>query len=141
MDLSPLVARISSAVGPLEGRVAVATSIDSVFESGIQATPCAFVFMPSAKAGPNTLANGISQQMNVSFEVLLVVHNVSDPRGEAAYADMDALRPALWSALGGWSSGDAYAPLESDGDRLLYAQDGLLVWGELFRTYYHKRAL
>lgn len=141
MRLAPLVARIKAQVPALSGRVAAAADLKAVLDSGVTAMPCAFVFAPSGKAGPNTLMNRVSQNIDVRFGVVLVVRNVSDPRGDAAYAEMDALRPALWDALGGWVPDDGMAPLQSDGDQLLYAQDGLLIWNEQFRTNYYKRSI
>ena len=140
MQIAPVIARIKSQVTVLANRVQLATSLEAITADGIKGYPCAYLFTPAERADANALLNYISQRMEDTFGVLLIVRNVSDSRGDAAYAELDALRPLLRTALLGWTYADGVRPIECVGGELLYAKDGLVIWNDKFKTDYYARA-
>lgn len=132
MQLAPIVSRITAQVPALQ-KVAVAASIEAIVAS-LTAYPCAYLLAPRDKASENTKANALSQLVGTRFSIALVCQNLSDMRGEAALAEMDALRPQVWAALLNWVPGTGYRPVELTGGALLHAADGLVVWADEFFT-------
>lgn len=141
MQLALVVNHIKQKMPDLR-QVNVAATVQTAIDGfGLKAWPAACVFMPRGNAGKNTLTNAVNQSVDDTFGVLLVVRNVGDAHGQAAYAEMDALRPRLIATLLGWSFDEAYAPIEYVGYQLIAYKDGLLMMSEHFKTQHYVRAV
>lgn len=96
--------------------------------------PCAYVIPATLQPGPNILATGIRQKLTQTTAVLICTSNLRDVRGEAAIADIDALLLAVVGALLGWKPTDQDTPLLLGPGALRSAQEGLIVWQQLFTS-------
>lgn len=139
MEIAPVIARIAARMPTLR-QVTAAGSVPLAV-AALKAYPAACLLMPRGQADKNSLVNAIDHNVEDTFAVILAVRNVTDMRGLAAAADMDALRPDLIAALLNWTPAAGYDPVEYVGYQLLHYQDGIMLWADHFLTRHHVRAL
>lgn len=139
LDLNLIVARVTAQVSALK-RVAESMDIPSAADDLKAVAPAAYVLPLQDPAGPNALANAVSQQVTARFGVLLAVRNFRDPRGEAARSELTPLRSSVADALLNWQPGADYTPCEYGGGRLLQLTDQVLWWIDEYRTSFEVRA-
>jgi hypothetical protein len=138
MLLAPIVSRLQTQVTALRHVGAAATLEQAIAD--MKMWPCAYLLAPREQADGNELINAVSQRVADRFGVLLAVRNVSDAAGDAAYAELDGLRPSIKASLLNWVPATGHDPIEYTGGQLLYAANGLLVWGDEFTTVHYLRA-
>ena len=138
MQLAPLIQRIATQIPTLRV-VSAAASLEQAIGDLKNQFPVAYLLAPGERANPNDTIGLISNRVEVSIPVLLGVRQVADMRGDQAFADMDTLRPSLKAALMNWEPATGYDPIEYAGGRLMYYQDGLLLWADEFKTAYYAR--
>ncbi|MDP3876014.1 MAG: hypothetical protein Q8Q50_03445 [Methylobacter sp.] len=139
MQLAPVIARIDAQLPTLKLVTAAATVPLAI--TALKVYPSACVVMPRGSASGNNLLNGVSQQVKDEFLVVLACRNVTDMRGLAAMAEMDALRPLLNAALLNWVPAAAYDPIEYAGYQMVASQDGLLFWADHFTSRHFVRSV
>lgn len=138
MDVDPTINRLRAQLTNLR-QVGGAADLDAAL-AGAVAVPAVFV-VPLAESGSsNTLVGGLSQRVQQEVGVLQVVANRRDATGQAALADLSALRLAVRQAMVGWvpdpANGERY---EYRAGRLIRMDgDGRLWWIDQFvvNTYY-----
>ena len=135
IDLAHWIERLSMRVPTLAGRVAGAADLAAAAEDAV-APPAAWVLREDEQAAPNERLQGpVRQRLRCRVSVVLAVENVADARGEAADADLLALRRAVFAALIGWTPPGAETPVELAAGGRLGFDDQILWWGDLFTTY------
>jgi hypothetical protein len=133
MELAPVLAQLQT-VPKLAGRAAVAVSVEAALEFET-AAPYAWLCQVKGLSGPNeVIGGGIWQPHEQRFGVLSLVQNVADMRGEAALADMTALRGLILTALLGFRPAGDYEPIQHVRDLLAYWDKGRLYWFDEFKT-------
>jgi hypothetical protein len=118
-----------------------AAAFQQAAEKNPAATPGAFVYLLADEPQPRRFTGADAQRVDLSMAVVLVVRNVADATGEAASADIDALRAVIKPLLSAWVPADGYAPLERGAGNLLAFRDGHLWWQDSYRTYLFEGSL
>lgn len=93
-------------VATLHGRIFGAARFAQVLASNQlpQVCPAAFVLPLGLRGGAATAVTGLFRQsLDRLVGVVLVVRNVADATGAAAYAELEPLVEAVISAVAGWS--------------------------------------
>jgi hypothetical protein len=94
--------------------------------------PACYVTPWSTGATPNGIAaGGFRQELAETAAIHLVAGNLRDPRGEAATADLTAIRDAVRTHLLGWVPATGWEQLELTSGRLFAVVDGVAVWQDL----------
>lgn len=97
--------------------------------------PAAYVVPVSERAGDNRLTNAVAQRGEAVFGVLLVLSDLSDPRGDAAGDMLDVVRAEVSAALLGWTPPGATGPLLYDGgDAVDLDPNGAVWWMDRYRA-------
>lgn len=135
--IAELSARLDAQVAALK-QIGGAAEYEAASATAPNATPAAFVIPLGEDPRPSSGANFIRQQIRVSLGVVLAVRNVADAKGEAAQADLATLRPAVQTALLGWSPTNA-EPLERGAGRLLGMKNHVLYWQDVYHTNIYAR--
>jgi len=118
-----------------------AVEFQNAAETNPTATPAAYVIPLEENPGPGAAVSIVIQRIAASVGVILVVRNVSDPKGAAAQGDMESLRAAVKAQLLGWQPTDAYDPLERGRSGLLAFRDGHMWWQDVYTTAYYDRSV
>lgn len=135
--IAETTARLQSEVADLR-QIGGAAEFEAASANSPRATPAAFVIPLGEDPRPSSGANFIRQQIRVSVGVVLAVKNVADTKGEAAQVDLGVLRPAVQTALLGWSPTGA-EPLERGAGRLIGMKNGVLYWQDVYHTNIYAR--
>jgi hypothetical protein len=137
MDVSFVITRLAAQLTGLK-KIGGSADLDAAAKAA-PPTPSMFV-MPLAESGkPGGTTAVYRQPMLLEFSVISVVANQRDATGNAALADLVALRTQLKAALIGWvPNTEDGEPVEFIGGRLLQFDDGRLWWADQFRlaSYY-----
>lgn len=120
--------------------IAGAAEFQAAVENAPTATPAAYVMEADETGGPNLIGNTVIQQIASNVVIVLVTHNVADPKGAAAALDMITLRRAVRTLLLGWSPTAACDPLEFAKGALANFKNGHLWWQDIYRTSYLEKA-
>lgn len=133
IDLAPLtLARLRDR---LTGFVAIegAAELDAAMASAAPCTPAAYVLPLAVSAGDPLFASQYHQRLDAMVGVVLCCTNAADARGEAAVADLTALRQQVMLALCGWAPW-ANDTVVLDGGSIIGLKDGRLWWRDDFRV-------
>lgn len=76
--------------------------------------------------------------LHPQFWITLSVRNVKDGTGRAGHAELRALRMKVWNVLLGWTPTGMQAPLELVSGHLVFMNNGVLQWTDIFQTRYSK---
>ncbi len=99
----------------------------------------AYVVPVGEQAGQNQVLNGISQRIEASFGVLvMIVYDLDDESGAKAYTDIQAIREELMTALLGFIPFDNADPIEYTNGSLSNIMPGILMWNDEFSTAYYR---
>jgi hypothetical protein len=139
LAVSPIIDRLKLAtirVGeddvPAFALVAALTDIAQVLDWAT-ALPAAFVVPSQDSANPPDNKWSPRQVVIEYVDVLLVARNLSDPRGEAAAADLSVLSAATRASLIGYRAPGRW-PLMFSAAKPLGFDDQMFVWQERFET-------
>lgn len=139
MNLTSIAARLREKAVALK-QVGGATDLATA-QRNLVVSPAAFVMpsrdMPNANAFGNQL---VEQVVPTEFAVVLVIKNVSDPRGMAAIDALEPVRVAVRDALLNWTPEGAEMGCEYGGGELVDFRDGVLWWTDAYRTQYTIRS-
>jgi len=102
-----IVARLRDRAMPPLAMVEAAASAAAATDRPPAATPAAIVLWQEDDPSANHLANAVRQTVESRWAVMIAMRNVSDGRGGAAAADLDAVKAAVRSALLGWKAPSA----------------------------------
>lgn len=135
--ISEIKARLETEVAALK-LVAGAAEFAAAVDAGAlpKALPAAFVFLASERGNPSPTWSRTRQLVPASVALMLVARNVADARGEAAQADLDALRVACRDALLGWAPTAECDPLQFESGGLAAFRGGAVWWTDSYRTQY-----
>lgn len=104
--------------------------------------PAAYVMPWSTAGAPNGLAaGGFRQQLDEVAAIHLVLGNLRDPRGEAATADLTAVRDTVRGNLLGFVPGAGWEQLELRSGALAAVVDGVATWRDLLASRNHFQKL
>lgn len=137
--IDAVIARLEANV-PLLKHVGGAAQFQNAAESLPKGTPAAFVIPLEENPGNSAMGDLVIQRVSVTLGVILVVRNVSDPKGVAARQDMEALRAAVKTALLGWQTTPDYDPLARGRSGLLAFKDMHMWWQDIYLTSYIDRS-
>ena len=118
MKLSPIIAEIISKCPTFDGRVAGAAEYHGLAKRSNMVIPAAYVIPLDDNPDGQISQTGYRQRVMDGFAVVVVLSQ-TDPRGQQAYDNLDAIRTELWRCLLGWSPADLYEPIEYWGAALL----------------------
>lgn len=130
--ITEIIARLQAAVPALK-LVEGAAGFQVASAANPKASPAAFVFPVSATGGPTLTYSRVEQRVDALVAVVYAVRNVADAAGDAARADMEALRSAALSVLLGWSPPGCDALTYASG-QLLAFRDGWMWWQDVYAT-------
>ena len=80
----------------------------------------------------NTLVNGVRQQVEAEFAVVMRCKNLRDRRGEASSKDLRNLRQAVQDALLDYEPASADGMIVYRGGRLLQVESSAIFWQDLY---------
>ena len=138
MDLGPIVQRVVDRV-PAARRARFAISLPAALQDAAAAGTgelWVYVVPGSISANQNDAAGAVSQQVTVSFSVVVIVKNVRDARGDGASDQLNGLLGPLRKVLQGWAPPWANTPVELSRGRIAGFSDFVSVWQEDFLTGY-----
>lgn len=121
-------------------QVSGAAGFQAASESNPLSTPSAYVFCVHEASDTSTIDLPLSQRMKFSLAVVVVVRNVTDTLGEAAYDSLDAVRAEIWAALHGAQIDADHEPLTFDSGSVLALRDRHLWWQDLWLSARHVAA-
>ena len=139
MNLTNIISAITTSTA-YGDRVAVASNMIAAIEATkpFKSMPVCVIFGLDETARPNELATGGPRhRVAISIKLMTACRDVTDPHGKAAYAQAETARALLLPALLGVVPDTAYAPLEYQSGRLVYAEAGTLLWLDEFITAYY----
>lgn len=134
MIVAEVIARLEEKASPPLALVAGSADLASLGSAQPPAVPAAYAFISEEAAGDNERTNAVLQRMEMDVSVVLICGNVSDERGAAASADIEALKVAVRAALVGWQPPSADDVVTNVGGKLVRARDGLVWWELTFAT-------
>lgn len=134
MQLEPVIQRLRQQA-PSLAHVAGGVSL-AALKSVPSRTPAAFVLPVSEQAGPNTSGTlEVNQRIVRRFAVIVVVRDVRDATGEAAYdGGLSQARGEIDAALVGWAPEPGAGLVTRAGGRLLSFSSGALWWQDEFES-------
>lgn len=127
MKLEPIIEALRQRCPILAGRVAGAAQFKLLPETGALQVPCAYVIPLDDAPGPQRSQNGIRQELQDSFAVVVALSNLPDEKGQGAANAYDDIRTQLFSALLGWPPQEEYEAIEYEGGSIL-ALDRARMW-------------
>lgn len=134
MNLAPIIERIRDEC-PLFLLVGGAAAFERATTEGLTTVPAAFVLPARERAAPSPFMDRTVEQMvDFSFSVAVAVRNLSDSTGAAAVDELEFIRAPLRDALLGWPPADGYNGCEFDTGDFLAFMNGVLWWGDVYRT-------
>lgn len=100
--VSDIIARLE-AIDPATFRIVDGAAAFAAVKEKPRALPAAYVFVKEEASDSTARATGpVLQRVETDVAVLIIAGNVSDARGAAASADIDALKAAVRGALVGF---------------------------------------
>ena len=103
--------------------------------------PALYVIPRSARAAPNTLANGVAQRVTDTVAVVIAARAVNEPLQARAREDVEEWRSRVRAALLGWQPAGC-APLTYAGGELVsVGRANAVVWAERYVTESQWRAV
>ncbi|WP_207458652.1 hypothetical protein [Azospirillum sp. SYSU D00513] len=128
MNLSLIITRLRERCPVFGPRVAGAAEFKALPETANLPVPAAYVLPLDDKAEPVKELNEFRQDIRDSFAVVVVVSNKGDERGQAAAADLHAIRAELWRALLGWEPDTDYGWIEYEGGEVVHMDRARLYY-------------
>lgn len=129
MKLTPIIMALRERCPSFAGRVGGAADYADLNQKANMDVPAAYVVpledSPEKVRGTD---NEYRQVIEDNFGVVVILSNVADRRGQAAYDQVHQIRAELWRALLGWEPSDDYGPIEYRGGDLLGQDRALMVW-------------
>lgn len=114
-----------------------AADFASASETSPRAHPAAYVLpLHERTRGDEEIGCGITQVVEATFGVAIAIVNVSDAKGGAAAADLDAIRQAVREALLGWAPDGSEDGFEYAGGALLGFVGNALWWQDAYSILY-----
>lgn len=101
--------------------VAGAASIAAALENN-NVLPGCYVIESNERAGENTFLNGVHQQSEIAFSILIIIENITDDFGEDSSDQLRNLRQDLKAVLLGFKA------IENEETMLEYKQGGLIAF-------------
>lgn len=118
-----------------------AADFQSAAEANPAVTPACFVIPMEEQPEPNKLGDIIIQRVHAQVGIVLVVRNLTDAKGVAAQADIDALRKQVKDQVFGWQATPDLDPFERGNSHLLAFRDGHMWWQDLYTTSFYDRSI
>lgn len=135
MLLQPIATLLKTDITDL--RKVVGAANFAAAQADLTATPAAYVVPGGSNAQPNTLLGySVSQKVVEFFDVILVVDNKRDVRGDAVNAPLETLRAAVLATLLGSQPATDYDPVTLAAESLLNLDVTTLWWQMRFATGY-----
>lgn len=128
MIVAEIITRLQSVASPPFALIEGAAELAALGMGAPIAMPAAYVFVTEEASTENERVNAVLQRTELDIAVILVAASVADPRGDAAIADIEALKAVVRSALIGWQPPSADDVITSVGGRLVRARDGAVWW-------------
>ena len=98
-------------------------------------SPAAFVFVKEEASGENSrMSGGHLQEMQMDLAVSLFTDNAADANGEAAAADIEAIKAFVRSRLVGWKPASAELPLSHVSGQVIGFKSGGIWFEDLYST-------
>lgn len=142
MTLDDIVARLQATAMPplrLVGKSADIPSARGQSRGAVQ-SPSAYVLPIGDNAEANRFAAGAHiQRITDTIGVLIVVRDMSDPKGGTAAESFSALRNVVRDKLVAWTPSANDTPIELVDGRVVDMINGELWWLERYRSQYHLR--
>lgn len=102
--------------------------------------PSGYVYPVAETAeGSDTGTEVISQRVTARVAVAIAAKNLRDARGDAALADLAALRQEILSALLGWTPNGEFTPVQFARGQLVKFSNAVLWWQDEFTTQFYRR--
>ncbi|PZO17632.1 MAG: hypothetical protein DCF26_09395 [Burkholderiales bacterium] len=135
MNIDLIIAQLRTYCPTLAGRVAGAAQFAAVPESTALQVPCAFVIPLDDSPDPSASQNSVRQPLQDVFEVVVVLDNRPDERGQASGKSVHDIRAELWAALLGWQPEPRYDGIAYEGGNVLSIDRARLFWRFEFSAY------
>lgn len=119
--------------------VAGAAALAQAIETRPAATPAVYVTPLAENPGPAQFSGDDIQRIDAAIGVVFALKNVADPRGEAAQADLQALRDAVKASLLGWVPLEHHAPLSRGPSALQDFREGTVWWQDIYLSSFYER--
>lgn len=134
MIVSEIIARLVDQADPKFAIIAGSADLASLGSAKPTALPAAYVFISEEAASDNERVNAVLQRMELDVAVVVIAGNVSDAKGGAAAADVEALKRGVRRAIVGWQPPSADDVLLNVGGKLVRAANGTVWWELTFAT-------
>lgn len=119
IDLATIIAALRDKVAAFGGRVSGAAEFEAAFDaSGAAIAPAAWV-IPLDDSVENLSQSGTVMALTENFGVYVLIDASADPRGQAAWNSVTAMRLALWGALLGWVPAEGCSAFAYEGGELV----------------------
>lgn len=133
-NIRPIIEQRIREQVPALREVAGAGSLSALLKSGQIVDSGAYVIRERKSAVDMASLDGLYQQIDLSFSVIIVVDNVADEKGADAEDASDALQESIKDALQGWAPTLDFEPMRYAGGELFSFLDGWHVWRERYTT-------
>lgn len=117
-----------------------AADFQTASENKPTVTPACFVIPLEDYPGPSNTTS-LTQRVEASVGIVLVVRNVTDNKGDAARQDLEVLRGTVKGKLLGWEPAEGCDPYERGPGRLMAFKDGHMWWLDIYKTAYFDRSV
>lgn len=134
MKLAPIVSLLHT-VPAFAGRVEAATTLESAIEKA-RNMPGASCVVHGVTETIDALQYKQERTVNVALNLLIVMRNVGDMRGAAAYELLDDVLTDYRAVLHGAVPAEGYSALAHNGGSFAWAESGTLIWLDEFTTRY-----
>jgi hypothetical protein len=128
VNINLIIAQLKARCPTFGNRVAGAAQFAAVPEATALAVPCAFVIPLGDNPEPSISQNQTRQDLQEVFEVVVVLDNKPDERGQASGTSVHGIRAELWRALLGWKPEERYEGIEYEGGDVLSIDRARLFW-------------
>lgn len=134
MRLAPIVSLLDR-LPTFSKRVEAATTLQQAI-SKVQTMPSPSIVVHGVTETVDPVQYHKQRTVLVSLKFLIVVRNVSDMRGAAAYEKLDSVLQTYREALHGTVPEEGYSALAHVAGSFAYAEAGTLIWLDEFSTQY-----
>ena len=138
MDIDVCIQRLKNTCPSLQGRVFGAAELSDE-DTQTVLTPSVFVLPLSDKCADTPGRHPDGQRIDEEFGITIEVSNLSDALGAGAYAEFQAVRAEIKTALQRWKPmGDDFTiqPVWRVQGKLATYKNRVLAWNEIYRHSY-----
>jgi len=113
-----------------------AASLASIVGNRVS-TPGCYLFSERSDASQNERINGVSQMVTELVNIVIIIKNVRDPRGQDADDQLNCYRSSISKVLLGKILSPEYTQIEYAGGKLVSFVNGVIVWNESYKTSHY----